>query len=538
MEGKEINKSSEKIIKGIEKVVDTVKVTLGPSGKAVAIDNGMASDIPDIQRDGATILKSISFKDREMNMGAQLVRKASSQCESESGDSTTTCAILINEFCKKGQKYIKTGSNVNEVKSGMLKAGKYVSDYIKSKSISVAGDLEKIRRVATISGNNDPTIGDLIIESLEKVGIDGIIRADLSSGLDTTIDVTTGMKLNKGWNSPQYITNANEGVCEMENPYIAVIGEKISSVPQIYPVIEAAMKVNRPLLIICDDIDQIVDSTLILNTLQGIIRACVIKGIDFGDARKNTMADIAISCGGEFICPDNGKDLNNFTEEYLGSAKKVIVSRDNTIIYEGAGDKESIKARVDILKKRLEDPAVSSYDRSKFENRIANLTGGISTIFCGGATEAEKLNIKSTVTDAILASKSAIEEGYVPGSGMIYYRASLQAQKDKAFWKSLVGDEKVGADIVFSSLPIIMKTVADNAGYSGDIVLEAVRNYKSENRGFNAKTREYCDLLDNGVLDSAKSIRIALNNAISTASMVLLIDSVVVEDEEETNENQ
>lgn len=538
MEGKIINKSSEKIIKGIEKVVDTVKVTLGPSGKAVAIDTGIASDIPDIQRDGATILKSISFKDREENMGAQLVRKASSQCESESGDSTTTCAILINEFCKKGQKYIKTGSNVNEVKSGMLKAGKYVSDYIKSKSISVAGDLEKIRKVATISGNNDPTIGDLIVESLEKVGIDGIIRADLSSGLDTTIDVTTGMKLNKGWNSPQYITNASDGVCEMENPYIAVIGEKISSVPQVYPVIEAAMKVNRPLLIICDDIDQIVDSTLILNTLQGIIRACVIKGIDFGDARKNTMADIAISCGGEFICPDNGKDLNNFSEEFLGSAKKVIVSRDSTIIYEGAGDKDVIKARVDILKKRLEDPKVSDYDKTKFENRIANLTGGISTIFCGGATEAEKLNIKSTVTDAILASKSAIEEGYVPGSGIIYYRASLDVKKDKTFWKSLEGDEHVGADIIFSSLPIIMKTVADNAGWSGDVVLEAVKNYKKETMGFNAKTRTYCDLLENGILDSAKSIRIALNNAISTASMVLLIDSVVVDEEDDNESNQ
>ncbi len=538
MEGKNINKSSEKIIKGIEKVVDAVKVTLGPSGKAVAIDTGMVSDIPDIQRDGATILKSISFKDRELNMGAQLVKKASSQCESESGDSTTTCAILINEFCKKGQKYIKTGSNVNEIKSGMLKAGKYVSDYIKDKSIPVAGDLEKIRKVATISGNNDPTIGDLIVESLKKVGIDGIIRADLSSGLDTTIDVTTGMKLNKGWNSPQYITNANDGVCEMENPYIAVIGEKISSVPQIYPVIEASMKVNRPLLIICDDIDQIVDSTLILNTLQGIIRACVVKGIDFGDARKNTMADIAIACGGEFICPDNGKDLTNFTEEYLGSAKKVIISRDSTIIYEGAGDKDSIKKRVEILKKRLEDPKVSAYDKSKFESRVANLTGGISTIFCGGATEAEQLNIKSTVTDAILASKSAIEEGYVPGCGTIYYRAAIQAEKDKSFWKSLVGDETIGAIIVLSSLPIIMKTVADNAGWSGDVVLETVKKYKKETMGFDAKARTYCDLLENGILDSAKSIRIALNNAISTASMVLLIDSVIVDDEDDSNENK
>ena len=322
----------------------------------------------------------------------------------------------------------------------------------------------------------------------------------------------------------------------MENPYIAVIGEKISSVPQVYPVIEAAMKVNRPLLIICDDIDQIVDSTLILNTLQGIIRACVIKSIDFGDARKNQMADIAIACGGEFICPDNGKDLNNFTEEYLGTAKKVIVSRDSTIIYEGAGDLEKIKARVEILKNRLDDPTISSYDKTKFENRIANLTGGISTIFCGGATEAEKINIKSTVTDAILASKSAIEEGYVPGGGMIYFRASLQACKDKSFWKSLKGDELSGATIVFSSLPIIMKTVADNAGFSGDVVLKTVENYKKETMGFNAKTREYCDLLESGVLDSAKSIRIALDNAISTASMVLLSDSSVVDDETEDTE--
>ena len=265
----------------------------------------------------------------------QLIKKAASLTEEQAGDGTTTTSILVKEFCEKGQRYLKTGSNVNEIKSGMLKAGEWMSKFISSKSITIDGDLEKIRKVATISANNDPEIGDLVVKCMEKVGINGVITADITSSLETEIDVTTGMKLERGWSSPQYVTSPEDGKCVMEDPYIAVIGEKISSVPQMLPVIQDAMKEGRPLLIICDDMDDVVNATIVMNTLQGIIRCCVVKGIDFGDSRKNIMQDIAVAVGGKYICSELGNSLSDATIESLGSAKRVVVSRDSTIIYEG-----------------------------------------------------------------------------------------------------------------------------------------------------------------------------------------------------------
>lgn len=536
MEGKIINQgisAQSEIIKGVEKTVNAIKTTLGPSGKAVAINLGVVNDAPEITRDGATVAKSISFKDQSMNMGAQLIKKAASLTEEQAGDGTTTTSILVKEFCERGQRYLKTGSNVNEIKSGMLKAGEWMSKFISSKSITVDGDLEKIRKVATISANNDPEIGDLVVKCMEKVGINGVITADITSSLETEIDVTTGMKLERGWSSPQYVTSAEDGKCVMEDPYIAVIGEKISSVPQMLPVIQDAMKESRPLLIICDDMDDVVNATIVMNTLQGIIRCCVVKGIDFGDSRKNIMQDIAVAVGGKYICSELGNSLSDATIESLGAAKRVVVSRDSTIIYEGLGDRAKIEARAEIIKKRLEDPTISSYDKHKFEKRLANLVGGIGIIKAGGATDPEKLNRKATIEDAILASKSAISEGCVPGSGYIYLKGAQLAEKDSSFWKGLTPNEKEGAEIVFSSLPVILKTIVENSGVSGDIVIENIKKSSKEYYGYNAKTGKYCNLIEDGILDSAKVIRVALNNAISTASMILLVDCTILEDEEE-----
>ena len=531
-DGKIIVNSQEKVIEGVTKTADTIKTTLGPSGKAVAINQGYVSDVPEISRDGATVAKSIAFKDQAMNMGAQLVKKAASLTEQQAGDGTSTTSILVKELCLKGQKAVQTGSNVNELKSGMLKAGKWMKDYIAKSSISIEGDLEKIRKVATISANNDPEIGDLVVSCMEKVGINGVITADVNSNLETEIDVTTGMKLDRGWSSPQYITNQEDNKCIMEQPYVLVTDEKISNVPQILPVIEFVMKSGRPLLIICGEMDDIVNTTLIMNTLQGIIRTCVVKGIDFGDSRKNIMQDISVATGGIFICQENSVSLSEFNPEYLGAAKKVIISRDNTIIFEGDGNEEDIKKRAEILEKRLKDPTISNYDKTKFEKRLANLTGGIGIIKAGGATDSEKLNRKATIEDAILASKSAISEGCAPGGGYIYLKGSKEAEKDKTFWSSLNGDEVEGAKIVFSSLPVILKTVVDNSGASSDLVLNTIEKTKKENWGYNAKTGEYCDLLKDGILDSAKVLRVALENAISTASMILLVDCLILEDEE------
>ena len=400
------NEAQNEVIKGVVKAVDAVKITLGPAGKCVAISTDFGS--PEISRDGASVIKTIQFKNPKMNIGAQLVKKAATLTEELVGDSTSSTSILIEEMCLKGQRSLNAGCNVNEIKSGMLKAGSWVKDYIQKNSIEIGDDLEKIRRVATISANNDPEVGNLVVECMEKVGIDGVITADLGSGLDTVIDVTTGMKLNRGWTSPQYVTTPEDGKCTMENPYVAVIGEKLSSVSQILPLIEQIIKTGRPFLIICDDIDETVNMTLIVNTLQGAIRCCVVKGIDFGDSRENIMQDIAVATGGAYICEKNNLSLAEATLEHLGGAKKVVISKDNTIIYEGMGDVDQIKARAEILKARLNDPNISHYEKTKFSERVANLCGGIGIIKAGGATEAEKVNRKATIEDAILASKSAL----------------------------------------------------------------------------------------------------------------------------------
>ena len=535
-EGKIIYTGNERVIEGVVKTANAIKTTLGPAGKAVAIYDDLG---PEVSRDGATVAKSISFKDSAMNLGAQLVRSAASLSESLSGDGTSTSSILIKELVVKGQRAAKTGSNVNEIKSGMLKAGRWMGEYIKKKSTSVAGDLEKIRKVATISANNDPEIGDLIVSGFKEVGVNGILTAELSRGLDTTIKVTTGMKLSRGWASPNYATE-DDGKCIMENPYVIVIGEKISSVNQLIPILETVSKTAEPFLLICDDIDESVNTMLVFNVMRGAVRCCVVKGIDYGDARKNVMADIAIATGAKYYCQETGLSVGDQGINHLenfGRAKKVVVSRDDTMIFEGQGDKDQIDARVEVLKKRLEDISISDYDKSKFESRLANLAGGIGIICVGGASEVEAKNKKQTVEDAILASKSAISEGCAPGGGYVYLHGSIEAEKDTAFWKSLTGDEVEGAKIVFSSLPIILRTVVENSGVAADVVLEQITKSKKENWGFDAKNKKYVNLEEAGILDSTKVLRVALENAISTASTILLIDNVIVPEPEEKKQD-
>lgn len=529
--GKEIKKGQEKIIAGVCKAVDTVKVTLGPAGHCVAVADDFQVST---SRDGANILKTINFEDPELNMGAELVKKAATNTESESGDSTTTTAILTKELVLRGQKAVQTGSNVNEVKSGMLKAGKWMNKYITDHSILVDGDLEKIRKVATISANNDPEIGNLIVECMEKVGENGVITSELGKGLETTIDITQGMKLSRGWSSAQYVTNPEEGKCILDNPYILVCGERISSVNQILPFIELVTPPNpvRPFLIVCDEIDETVNTTIILNTLSGAIRGCVIKGIDFGDSRKNIMADIAVACGGTYISAENNIGMNDITFEHLGSASKVIVSRDNTIIIEGYGDRDEIEARTKILKERLKAPEMTDYEKTKIESRIANLSGGVAIIRAGAATEIESKNKKETIEDAILASRSALEEGCLPGCGYVYLMGAKDMMKDKTFLKTLTTDELEGVKIVEKALPGIMKTVIENCGESVDLTINTILNSRKENYGFNAKTKKFENLIDAGILDSTKAVRVALNNAISTASTILLIDCCVIEEKE------
>lgn len=527
--GKEVE---EKLLSGVSKASDTIKTTIGPSGKCVAITNPMAGS--DITRDGATVAKSIELSDPIENLGASLVKEAAARTEDMAGDGTSTTSVLIKEFLTKGRRAVSSGANVNEIKSGMLKAEKWMKEYIKSRAIQVDGDLEKIRMVATVSANNDPSIGNLVIEGMKKVGVNGLITVDTTAGLDTVIEVTTGMKLTRGWSSPLYVTKPAEGVCEMDNPYVLVVGEKISSVNQLVEILKSVTDPNlggaHPLLIVCDDIDDTVQTMLLYNVTAGALRCCVVKGVDFGDSRKNIMADLAVATGAQYFCPENGNNVSKAAIQDLGTAGRVVINRDSCILYDVKGDKQAIADRAAIIKARIDDPSTTKYDLEKFEKRLANLTGGIAIIKAGGATDAEKNNAKATIEDSVLASKSAIEEGCCPGGGSVYYQGQQEALKDKKFWKSLKGDETEGAKIVFSSLPVILKTIGENSGISGDLLVSKAATWKP-GIGYNAKSGKIgVNLVEDGILDSTKVLRVALENSVSAASMMLLINDVVLDE--------
>lgn len=527
-----IKNGNEGLIKGVNIVSDLVSKTLGPKGKSVAIQSPYGG--PDVSRDGATVVKSIELSDPIENMGAQMVKEAAKKTEDQAGDSTSTTSILIREMVNRGKRYENQVQNINEVRNGMEKAMKFVDDYIKDHSILVDGDLEKVRRVATISANNDPFIGDLICKAFEEVGLDGVVTADKATGIETTVEVTKGFKVPKGWSSPNYITNPSDGTCVLENPLILVAGENVSSVPQILNIIEHSVKSGQPLLLVLDSISDSVQVVLLANIMNGALRCCVVTGPEFGDSRKNIMQDLATSTGAQFVCPEYGIKLSEATPEVLGLASRVVVSKDSCIIYEGAGDNEEIKERLEILKGRLSNPELTDYEKTKLQTRIAGLGGGIGVIKVGGASVTAQDNLKATVEDAILASKSTIEEGAAIGSGYTLLQASRIGLKiiDGADYSA---DEKIGLRIVLDSLPVIMKTIAENSGINGEVLVDKIlrEGEGKENFGYNAKTGEFGDLLKMGVLDSAKALRVSVENAVGAASMILLTDSVVYDEPEE-----
>ena len=531
---KEINYETgkNKMIEGIDKTVDAVKVTLGPKGKCVAIQNGWG--VPDITRDGATVAKAVELKDAAENMGAQLVKKAASNTEEQAGDGTSSTSVLIQDIVKSGKRYLIDDSlNINEMKSGMLKTVQWVTDYIRQNSVQVEGDLEKIRRVATISANNDSEIGNLIVECLEKVGLEGVLTADMSSGLENVVDVVEGMKIERGWSSPHFVNKHDEGKAILENPYILVVSEKLASLPTLVDTLEAVMKDGRPLLIVCDDIDEVVQATLVMNVLQRILSCCVVKGIDFGDNRKNVMEDIAVFVGAQHIASEYGLSMAQCDPSMLGSAQRVVVSKDSMIIYNGHGDQEAITERCDVLKAKVNAPDITSYEKDKITKRIASLSGGIGVIRAGGAGESEKRNRKATIEDAILAAKSAIAEGVVPGGGYTLLHAAWTGEEN--FLTTLDGSEYIGAQCVLNALKSITKTIGENSGINGEVLVKTlVDNKDQKNFGYNAKTGEFGDLVEMGVLDSAKVLRVALENAVSAASMCLLTACTITDIQEKS----
>lgn len=521
------------IINGVEKVNNAVKETFGPMGKCVAIKTNFG--LPDITRDGATVAKAITLKDEIENLGAEIVKSAASSTEDQAGDGTTTTTILLSEMLRQAKNKIRDGHNLNEVKDGMYFALKEVTEYIKSHSTPVDGDLDKIHRVATISANNNSHVGDLIVDCMKKVGVDGVITSDVGNSIEDQIEIASGFKVDRGWSSPNFITEAKEGECVLDAPAILVVAEKLSSIPQIQPILSSFFQncQGRSIMIFCDDIDDVVLTTLLINHLQGRLKCCVVKGIDFGDNRKNIMEDIATYTGATFVCSDFNLELSKVGIEVLGEAKKVVVSKDSTIIFEGEGDPDTIKARLEILKSRLEDPKISKFEKDKFERRVASLGGGVGIIKAGGVSKTEQENKKATIDDAILASKSALSEGVVTGGGLVFLRAYF----DLTLPKNITDSNMVGWEIVMDSLPIIIKTISENSGKNGEVVINNIKAKKSkENFGYNAKVGTYGDLFDMGVLDSAKVLRVSLENAISNASMIILTSCVVYEEKKKDDE--
>ncbi len=535
MDNKKITTGNSGIINGINKTVDTIKVTLGPKGRCVAIADGF--DTPNITRDGATVAKAIKFNDPEEDMGAQIVKHAAKITEALAGDGTSTTSILLQELIRNGSKYLDDNVNLNEIKSGLEKAQSWVTEYIKDNSIEVGDDLEKIRKIATISANNDPKVGDYIVQAMEKVGVNGVITADLSGSLETFLETKDGFRVDRGWASPHFVNNAKNGTCVLQNPDILVCGERIATINQLVGVLKTLedktgkQGIQNPILIICDDIDDATLTWLAYNCNIGALSACVIKGVDFGDNRQNIMADIAVSVGAQYICSENGFSLSEPDHTFFGGASKAVIEKDSCVIYDGQGDKALISERLEILKDMIQAEGITDYEKNKLQRRIASLGGGVCVIRSGGASEMEKVNGKQTIEDAILASKSAISEGVVPGGGSLFVRAADAIKKNI---KTLTGDEKIGAEILIFSLPIIMKTIASNAGKIGTEVIEQVKKSKTFGYGFNAKTGEFGNLMDMGILDSARVLRVSLENAVSAASMVLLTQKSIIPDVQES----
>lgn len=534
MEGKIIFTGNSGIIEGVNVVADTVKVTLGPKGRCVSIADGL--DTPNITRDGATVARNINFSDPVKNMGAQLVKSQARLTEAMAGDSTSSTVVLMQEIIQKGIKALNDGQvhNVNEIKKGIEKGRDFAIEFIKNNSIEIDNDLEKIRKVATISANNDAEVGNFIVEGMKKVGIDGVITAEMANGLETSLDVKDGFRIDRGWASPHFVTDAKTGICELINPTIAVIGERLSTIPQLQKLIMSLSDpttggITRPILFIVDDIDDNVMGMLVMNVLRGALQCCVVKGIDFGDARKNLMADISVSVGSIFVCPENNLKVEDADGSIMGEAQKVVISKDTCTIYGGAGDPNLIQERLDVLKAKIEDPGTSDYEKTKLQKRISSLGNGICIINAGGASEVEKVNRKATIEDAILASKAAIAEGIVPGGGCTYLKAKAYVEQ-KA--KSLKGDEKIGAIILADSLPVITETIAENSGLDGHEVATNLARTRKLSAGYDAKNNVYGDLIELGVLDSAKGLRVALENAVSGANMCLLTEKVVVPEPE------
>ena len=515
----------EALKRGVDQLANAVKVTLGPKGRNVIIDKKYGA--PHITKDGVTVAKEIELKDAAENLGAQLVKEVASKTGDQAGDGTTTATVLAQAIVSVGLKNVTAGANPLDLKRGIDKAVTTVVEEIKKNAVVVGNDFDKIEQVATISANNDAEIGKLIADAMRKVSKDGVITIGEAKGMDTTIDVVQGMQFDRGYISPYFVTNTETMLAEMDKPYILIYDKKISNLKELLPVLEPAVQSGRPLLIIAEDVDSEALTALVVNRLRAQLKICAVKAPGFGDRRKEMLEDIAILTGGTVISEEKGIQLSQATIEMLGTAETISVSKENTTIVNGAGDKEAIAARIGQIKAQIA-ATKSTYDKEKLQERLAKLAGGVAQLNVGAASEVEMKEKKDRVDDALSATRAAIEEGIVPGGGVMYIRA----QKALEGLKGENEDEQTGIEIVRRAIEEPLRQIVSNAGKEGAVVVDKVRNGEGD-YGYNARKDVYENLFEAGVVDPAKVTRVALEKAASVAGMFLTTECVIVDHPEE-----
>ncbi|HEB75112.1 MAG TPA: chaperonin GroEL [Nitrospirae bacterium] len=508
------------ILKGVTTLTDAVKATLGPKGRNVIIDRKFGA--PNITKDGVTVAKEIELKDPFENMGAQLVREVASKTSDAAGDGTTTATVIAYALYREGMKNVTAGSNPMDLKRGIEKAVEVAVEELKSMSKPVQ-DKKEIAQVGTISANNDPSIGELISDAMDKVGKDGVITVEEAKSMATTLDIVEGMQFDRGYISPYFITDPERMECNLEDAYILIHDKKISSMRDLIPLLEQIAKMGKPLLILAEDVEGEALATLVVNKLRGTLQICAVKAPGFGDRRKAMLEDIAILTGGTVISEDIGMKLENVKITDLGRAKKITVDKENTTIVEGAGDTASIQGRIKQIKTQMEE-TTSDYDREKLQERLAKLAGGVAVINVGAATETEMKEKKARVEDALHATRAAVEEGIIPGGGVALLRCIPKLES-----LDLAGDQQVGVSIVKKALEEPIKQIVANAGLEGAIIVEKVKESTDKNYGFDAQSEKFTDMIEAGIIDPTKVTRTALQNAASVASLMLTTEVMVTE---------
>ena len=515
----------EGIKKGVDALANAVKVTLGPKGRNVIVGKSFGG--PMVTKDGVTVAKEIELEDPLENMGAQMVKEVASKTNDLAGDGTTTATILAQAVVKEGLKNVTAGANPMDLKRGVDKAVEVVVKELNKKAQTVGNSSEKIKQIASISANNDETIGELITEAFDKVGKEGVITVEEAKGTDTYVDVVEGMQFDRGYLSPYFVTNSEKMESDLESPYILLYDKKISAMKDLLPVLEPVAQTGKPLLVIAEDVDGEALATLVVNKLRGSLKIAAVKAPGFGDRRKAMLEDIAILTGGTVISEDRGFTLENTTIEMLGSAERVTIDKDNTTVVNGAGDKKNIAARVNQIKSQIET-TTSDYDKEKLQERLAKLAGGVAVLYVGAASEVEMKEKKDRVDDALHATRAAVEEGIVAGGGVALLRTRGALEK----LTSNNIDEVTGIQIISRAIESPLRTIVENAGGEGSVVVAKVLEGKG-NFGYDAKSETYVDLLKEGIIDPKKVTRIALENAASVAGMILTTECALVDIKED-----